>query len=697
MADHLWLNEARTILAESGEASLWEFGQATAEDTAERLARGELQITGGYLDPVAGHIVGEPEWSHGDMSQAAWTASTPANWFDGTVEPFILRTGSYAKALLHITGDDWTLTANAAAGWGGGFFLRLVTYAGDVGTGDVTVTFGGGWKLALPETGQAVLSEQVNGAWVRRAAFDWVAAAEFAPASHWLWVYEVGPKLVVQNLAPDARGRRLGCVWQDVGQWIDQDGAAHALRPGLWSIASSGYAAVSMVSQAWRAGAVSVASGLQRVGWAGSSKQLTATVHGHGSPAVTLTAYDEDGAVWPQDTDPAGLREQVRWTAGWTSSSSATYALSGIGLEWPATYQSDGNTAVDLLAVSGVADQQIVLSRDDDCTREHLAATLPATGAFAAYIKPNMAIRYIEGSTTLFRGLTDDPQWQVLYDRTPQFGIVNLQAQGLWRRFRGVAWPGGRPFDGRSIEDCVADVCAAAGIQSSEYELATTGRTFPAAPTGQPPALCYRAGVTLDAILADLADKWYGRDYWHFFRLADGKFVLEARTTGSSVATFYDTAAAAAAAAVPGQVILSGSYQETLDDSEMANVIRVTGQSPTGRPLQAMAIDWDSIQDVTATNYVGEPWIHDIIDPGLQTQSAVNLVCRSAYDRRRWPKVCVEWRSIRLNLFPGQIVTLVGTNLSSISVQLTSMSAERANSGDANDALGRASYSGEVV
>ena len=93
---------------------------------------------------------------------------------------------------------------------------------------------------------------------------------------------------------------------------------------------------------------------------------------------------------------------------------------------------------------------------------------------------------------------------------------------------------------------------------------------------------------------------------------------------------------------------------------------------------------------------VAEVWPLVVADPSLQTQPAVDLVCRRLYEKHRNPRILAQWKSIRTNVFPGDVVTLSGANYG-INVQLDGISFESASEGDAADPAGRASYSGEVV
>jgi hypothetical protein len=107
-------------------------------------------------------------------------------------------------------------------------------------------------------------------------------------------------------------------------------------------------------------------------------------------------------------------------------------------------------------------------------------------------------------------------------------------------------------------------------------------------------------------------------------------------------------------------------------------------------------MDWASVRDRTVWNYVGAVYPLIVADPGLATQAAVNYVCRSLFDRHRYPRINARWRSHRVDLWPGDVVELVGPAYGQ-TYRLTGITAELAADGDAADPLGRSIYQGELI
>jgi len=309
-----------------------------------------------------------------------------------------------------------------------------------------------------------------------------------------------------------------------------------------------------------------------------------------------------------------------------------------------------------------------------------------------------MSVRYVADGLTRFRGLTTGAEWRVVAHTEHVVGQLALQAVGLDKVFAKAVWPGGRPFDGRRLTDCLVDIAVAAGLTPGEYDIADDPFVLPSPPVGEPPSLVYRVGTALDDMLDDLRRGWFGDWLTCYWNVHDGCWVVTHAPTGSGepAATFYTTEAAARAAGVPGRVVLSGSYQEVLDESRLANVVTVIGQAPDGGPITARCIDWGSIRDRTAPNYVGEAWPLTVVDPALTTQQAVNQVCRGRFEQVRWARVFAQFRSVRVDLQPGHLVRLVGAGHGDL-YRLRGLSLEQSADGDAADPQGRAAYSLEKL
>lgn len=717
MSAQLWLQEPRSVLREPGFGWHFEAGPQQTARVAALLASGRLQmdVDTTIYEAVGGHFMGRPDERLASMVADDWELT--GGWT--TVRPERNADGRPVAFLASTTPGHWSLRDQRTMPAGQGRYLCLLTYdtrsdAGGQGTGGlVTLECGGVWRLELHASGEAVLSEQCPPddegriTYAERQRFAWMASDRFASHTgtmHRLWIYDAGRKLVVRNVSTAANGSPPGALCYAGGSGTsDPNQVPHALRSARWRLSGSGRVAVCLSPAGFVPGPCRVAwPEPVPVGDGGSTQRCQATLHGLGQVTPTIEALDETQQPWPQGSGSTApdRRYGLAWEVSWTSTATQTFYLSGVTVKIDPLYSADGNSGTDVIALTNVADKSISLSREGDLTRERLSANFQSYRVdLASYCQANMLVRYVVDGTTVFRGLTDRADWTIDADTNPATGKLAISAEGLWRRFRKTLWPGGAPFDGRKLTDCLAEVLAAAGLAVSEYSLAAWDYRFPLPEPGEPPAIVYRPGTPIDRILEDLQRKFYGTGYVHYFRLSDGLFVLATTATGTSAATFYQTTAAAATAGLPYQTIRNP--QQTLDDSELYNSVLVIGESPAGRdgatlPIIARATDWPSINDRTAFNYVGELWPLVVADPGLKTQAAVNWVCRSLFERHRNPRVAMQWQSLRVNVFPGDVVTLAGANYN-YDVKLTGVTLTKAADGPGAAPQGLASYQGEVL
>ncbi|MCG3177510.1 MAG: hypothetical protein MOGMAGMI_02484 [Candidatus Omnitrophica bacterium] len=717
MSVNLYLQEPRTVIDEPGGSVFLDFTPGSLHTIKQLVKEGLLATSGVAFSDVAGHFMGKPDYDLTPMDPDDWTQTGTWNTaVDEGPEGWQNLDGTFVAFMQQKADSDWSLEDLAAAAAGQGRFISLLTYdsqtsSGGVGTDSpVTVEFGGVWKLELHDDGNAYLFEKQLDtdtgvtSETARGQFEWMTAEQFRGTLHQLWIYQVQSKLVIANLNKSLEGRKAGFVYRDDGALLDEttvdgDGqpVRNAIRAAKWKVSGGGFCTVNVSNQAWLAGDAEVTMGTTAIEQGGSTQELEATAHGasNGPVAATIVCVDEDGTTWPQGTSTTYRRYGLGWTVSFTSTADHTFFLDAVDVKIPRLLRTEGWSGTDVLAIAGVADKEISLTREGDLTRESLTAQLTCLHQdLAGYTQPNMAVRYVVDSVTRFRGLTSDARWNVISEGTTQSGELSLQAEGLWRRFRKQLWPGGKPFDGRLLTECLAEVLEAGGLDAADYSLASWPVRFADTPVGEAPSFVYRPGTNLDRILEDFQRKFYGTALMHYFRLSDGKFILaQVSNTGSPAATFYAKSSSAAAAGVPGRTIRDGSFDARLDDSELYNVIIVLGQQPDGRPLMARCIDWPSIRDNGVSNYVGEPWPLVVSDPAFQTQAMVNYVCRQLYERHRRPKTYASWVSHRVDLFPGQLVYLSGTNYG-FTYRLTGVQLA---GGGGMDPAGLATYQGEQV
>lgn len=710
MSTELWLAEPRVVLDAPGAAWHYDFGAEQYGGLGERVRRGELHLTHALWEPVGGVVMGLPDLSLTDTMHDLWVAEGSA-WQAPGLEPQALlgvdrpvwRRGMAYGAET----GAWSLTSRDEAPQGQARVMQILTYAGGLGGSRLTIDLGGVWQMVLSNDGSALLSRRDGENWRRRAVFRWLGRPCVANEQHTLWVYEVGPKLVIRSLdVPMADASTGVAVWDDAPQEDDAGRASHhALHRGTWRLSGFGRAVLGCGPSGWLVDEVSVETDLPEPAgsFLGVTQPVLSSVWGWAPDRRTkpaLAVWDQDDnayPIWPgmPATTPASA---LRWRLTWQNTEGSPYFLSALSLATPPTVRADGNTGTDLLALPGVADRAITLTREGDALHERLRARVVATDDLAAYCQPNMSLRYVVDGVTRFRGLTDAAEWGVEAHAQPVLGQLSLRAAGLDKVFGKSAWPGGRPFDGRRLTDCLVELAEAAGLTPDRYAIVDDPYRLPEPPTGHPPTLAYRAGSVLASILADLRRCYFGDWLTCYWALADGRWVVTyaGRGSGQPAATFFATEAAARAAGTAGRVILSGSYQEVLDESRLANVVTVVGQAPDGRALRARCIDWGSIRDRTAPNYVGAVWPLTVADPALTTQSAVNYVCRSRFEQVRFARVYAQFKSVRVDLQPGDLVQLIGRGFGDL-YRLRGVQLEQAAEGEAADPSGRAAYSLEKL
>jgi len=664
MGTHLYLQEPRVVIDEPGGSVFLDFTPGSYDTIKQLVKEGLLSTSGVAFSEVAGHFMGLPNYDLTSMVSANWTKT--GTWVD--TQPGFTAAGALVTFLAHKADADWTLQDVTAATAGQGRWLTFITYdtqadKGGVGTDSpITIEFGKVWKLELHDNGNAVLYEVSTntdtGATVDtpRGQFEWMTAEQFRGTVHQLWIYQVQSKLIIANVNQSLEGRRAGFVYRDDGaqlsDTLDGEGeqVRNAIRAAKWKVSGGGFCTVNVSNQAWVAGAATVTMNPTAIDQGGSTMELeSATAHGasNGAVAASIACVDEDLSNWSVGTSTTSRRYGIGWSVTWTGTTSNTFFLDAVDVKIPRLLRTEGGSGTDVLAIANVGDRAVELVREGDLTRERLTARLVCFKQdLAGYVQPNMTCRYVVDNVTRFRGLTVDAQWSVIAEGATQSGQLTLAAEGLFKRFRKQLWPGGKPFDGRLLTECLAEVLEAGGLSSSDYSLVSWPVRFADTPRGEAPAFVYRPGTNLDRILEDFQRKFYGTSLFHYFRLSDGLFVLaQVVNTGSAAATFYAKSSDAAGAGVPYRTIRDGSFTATFDESELYNVVIVLGQAPDGRPLMARCIDWPSIRDSSVANYTGEPWPLVVVDPAFQTQGMVNYVCRQLYARHRRPKTYASWVS----------------------------------------------------
>jgi hypothetical protein len=562
----LYLQESRQVPTELGFGLVYDFARVNRQAVRDLVADGDLlltddtqPLTGGTApqptceyDEVAGHFMGRIDRDLADTPVGA--NELTGTWTSG-VRTKLTQAGTYASGYEQADDGAWELEFPGQA-WGACKHFWFVTY--DKAQSPIILSFGGVWKLNLYDTGEAWLSklrtytvdeglptEHTDSVYepVDGGVFDWMSQEEFAPAVHWLAIYQNQSKLIIRNMAQNRAGKTLGVAYTDTGdelpedEWVPEDGdypvdadgnaLKFAIRGGSWFLSGTGKITIGLPPLTWIAETAILQSQTIATSAGGSTQPCEVTLKGQGGDgtiAATVETFDQDDAEWPQSGaafDPA--KTAIRWLASWTSTTALTYFLSYLGITIPRVMIADGNTGTDVIALTNVGDKQVTLSREGNLTNERLSATFFANRTnLASYVQPNMAVRYVVNGGTVFRGVTRGATWNVLADTTTPTGLLTIDATGLWGRFEKALWPGGQAFDGRKLTDCLAEVVGAAGLAPAEYSIDDWDFEFPIEPDGEAPTLVYQPGTPIARILEDFRESWYGQYHLQYFRLSDG-------------------------------------------------------------------------------------------------------------------------------------------------------------------------------
>ena len=764
MPEQLWLQEPRSTLQEPAASFHIECGPGGGKAFDALIREGYFTITAAtaWYEEVGGVIMGAPDlWNMHDMvppseSGTGFYVTGSGTWAAGAVQPQPFRRADgtgiacYAYRDTNLDGLPWSCTSQRPVLAGCPILLRFITYDQQTSSGSVeagenlVLYFGGHLRLRLNSDGLMDLAEQTldkgDGDGFHVVACErWMTAGTWAPAEHFLLLYECGARVVVRNVQKDGDGKALGLTYIDPAGGTPYpttdaympvpDVANHILEEGAWKLVGRGNVTFCLTPMYWQDGTVTtIARGTpDTVGVSFEGKTTAACVRIAGlrqcvdgvdnlailGPTIACTGYTyaaPDGTPWPFYVPPAAAPDPVDpsdaamlfdWSLSWQNSAFGTVMLTGWDITLPALNAPNGATATDLFATDGASVQSVKTVRDPDLSRESAQIhVLQTTADLSPFRRANMPIRYVDASgDTLFRGYANGRDWNTTSDfpaPTTPVGHFEIEAEGMWARIKHAKWRGGGPWDGRLLSDCLAEAAVAVGMASTDYDLSqliANDITIPSPPTGQAPTVVFKPGVNMDQIFDDVRRKYLGTNYYMMFDVVDGKFKVISLAgviaSDTPTANFYQTTAAAAADDVPNQVILGGTFKVHIDDSEQQNQITVIGQDSNENILLAQCADWPSIRGGDdgdfPTNYLGEIRQAIVIDPALCTQSSVNSVCSNLYQRYRWPRVTYQWQSCRMpGLAPGLIVRLVGDSYGEgggMNVYLRGLSFERATTG----------------
>ena len=273
----------------------------------------------------------------------------------------------------------------------------------------------------------------------------------------------------------------------------------------------------------------------------------------------------------------------------------------------------------------------------------------------------------------LFDGYTDVPE---LVDGLAS--NVPIRCSGLRKQLRDYLFDGNTNYDGMVVNNVVTDVLQRAGFVGSSADETATGmnieivcetnsQTLPSAVPGDTPLFAPPVGTTAEAFIEQLENYtgWILDDfavlgstnscfYWCSpAYYASSVYSAQGAPTVSTYSTYNSGFVDALGTPLPDAtrpnqglsslgMLVDPEPHETQEEL-VANYILVIGQDDSGVPILAQAEDVASINDRSATNYIGKRKIYILESHAINTQQAAIAVCGILYNNLRWPKTHLEF------------------------------------------------------
>lgn len=249
-------------------------------------------------------------------------------------------------------------------------------------------------------------------------------------------------------------------------------------------------------------------------------------------------------------------------------------------------------------------------------------------GALDSYKRrANLPVQLKVSGVPRFTGATNLPTAE---EGHPEW--VTLECYDGWRRLQNALLSNGETYDGMVHTEVVKRICQRAGLPESRLEIAFDTYCLPTSQDDEP---LYRPenGQSAASFLEHIRDSFSG---WRMGFDEEGKlFYRPPASDLTPKAYFYRTTAdAEGMGGAPARHYPLFSLSEKVDQSQHRNEIWVVGQDQrTEEPLAAAFLDYSSLYDPTYAYYVGERRLLIWLDPGLNTQDAVNWVCRTLAEK----------------------------------------------------------------
>lgn len=261
--------------------------------------------------------------------------------------------------------------------------------------------------------------------------------------------------------------------------------------------------------------------------------------------------------------------------------------------------------------------------------------------------RSNLRVEFSYGGLPRFRGFSVRSE----YRDGPGPRLSFVCSDG-WKRLEHARLNHSRIFDGELHTDAVREICLLAGLKPEELNIAEDTYSLPEADDDHWPLFQPRDGESAAAFLRYLRDSFSG---WRMGFDPQGRFSYQPPEVGAFKRAFSHGRPLA-----PGELPIY-ELEEEVDETGYANEIWVLGMADSGEVLAAYYVDFSSMLDPDYLFYVGERRLLVHVDAALNTQEAVNWVCRTiAENTTRFRKYVALVSEFDSTLIPGDAVTVSG-------------------------------------
>lgn len=301
-------------------------------------------------------------------------------------------------------------------------------------------------------------------------------------------------------------------------------------------------------------------------------------------------------------------------------------------------------------------------------------------GIYQEAARANAGVAFALDSVPRFFGYVDAPLAALGHA-----AYLDLQLRDRWKRVQNTLLTDAELFDGQKHTDVVKKVLRLAGFAQEEIEVDDDDYPLPSAEEDEAPLWQPAMGESAASFLEHIREEFSG---WRLGVHGDGVAYYQPPASGSVVRAFGTITADLGPEDLP-----VFSMSEALDETQHRNEIWVIGQRSGGELLVASWVDYSSIYDTTAFQYVGERRPLVLIDTSLNTAGDVAWVCRTLADNFGQLRTLAVFEApFDPTLYPDDLVTVDGSTYRLLSME-TVLNAGEGAAGQS----GRTRYEAELL